>query len=203
MIYGDLTNAIYSLNTGNIPDNIAFVTKLICGKITRKRIADRVKIAEISTNGSLVINLRTALPDFFDFKTNPNDEGKNIKCFDSSNQPYFFKIASPTQFDMYTSGGYAKKEGRTLTLKIDDGGTIPDKIYFPYYSFYAWTDVVTGLEKEIPDNNDDECLLPSVFDDVIVDGILLYISRREKESSEYTKNVTEWEKRVNEVIFYS
>ena len=56
---------------------------------------------------------------------------------------------------------------------------------------------------ETPVNSDDICLLPSVFDDVIIDGLLLYISRKEKESKEYEKNVIEWEKRLNDIIFLS
>ena len=203
MIYGDLSNAIYCLNTGNLPDNLAFITKLVCGKITRKKISDRVKSAVISTGGLTTINLRTALPDFLDFKSNPNDEGRVIYSIDSNNSPVFYKLVSPALFSASQFGGVVKKEGRNLTFKVDDGETIPANLYFSYYSFYAWSDITTGLEKEVPDNNDDECLLPPVFDDVIVDGILLYISRREKENNEFTKNVSEWEKRVNDVIFYS
>jgi len=203
MTYGDLQTAVYSLNTGNIPDGVAFLAKLISGKITRRRIPSRVKSASISTGGSLVLNLRTLLPDFLAFKLDPNNDNRIIYSLDSSSRPYFYKLVSPGKFAEQTSGGYAKIEGSTLTLKVDEGSNTPATIYFPYFSFYAWADGTTDKEKETPSSNDDYCILPSAFDDVLVDGILLYISRREKESKEYEKNVIEWEKRVNEMIFYS
>jgi hypothetical protein len=112
-------------------------------------------------------------------------------------------LVSSGEFAEQTSGGYAKIEGTRLTLKVDEGSATPATIYFPYFSFYAWADGTTDTEKETPSANDDYCVLPSAFDDVLVDGVLLYISRREKESKEYEKNVIEWEKRVNEIIFYS
>jgi len=203
MTYGDLQTAVYSLNTGNIPDGVAFLAKLISGKITRKRIPSRVKLASVNTSGSLVLNLTTLLPDFLSFKLDPNNQDMIIYSLDSSNQPYFYKLVSSGEFAQHTRGGYAKIEGSTLTLKVDEGSVAPTTIYFPYFSFYAWADGTTNVEKETPTNNDDYCVIPSAFDDVIVDGILLYISRREKESKEYEKNVIEWEKRVNEIIFYS
>lgn len=203
MTYGDLQTAVYSLNTGNIPDGVAFLAKLISGKITRRRMPSRVKLASVNTGGSLVLNLRTLVPDFLEFKFDPNNENRVIYSLDSSNRPYFYRLVSPASFAEYTSGGYAKIEGSTLTLKVDEGATTPTTIYFPYFSFYAWADGTTDAEKETPSSNDDYCILPSVFDDVLIDGILLYISRREKESKEYEKNVIEWEKRVNEMIFYS
>ena len=203
MTYGELQTAVYSLNTGNIPDGVAFLAKLISGKITRKRLPDRVKLASLSTGGSLVLNLRSLLPDFLAFKLDPNNDNKIIYSLDSSSNPYFYKLVSSGVFAEQTSGGYAKIEGSTLTLKVDEGSIAPTVIYFPYFSFYAWADGTTNVEKETPASNDDYCVLPSAFDDVLVDGVLLYISRREKESKEYEKNVIEWEKRVNEIIFYS
>lgn len=203
MTYGDLQTLVYSLNTGNIPDGVAFLAKLISGKITRKRLPDRVKLASINTSGSLVLNLRTLLPDFLAFKQDPNNENKIIYSLDSSNNPYFYKLVSSGEFAEHTTGGYAKIEGSTITLKVSEGSTAPTTVYFPYFSFYAWADGTTNVEKEIPSSNDDYCVLPSAFDDVLVEGILLYISRREKESKEYEKNVIEWEKRVNEIIYYS
>jgi hypothetical protein len=208
MIYGDATGAVYSLNTGNIPDNIAFITKLVCGKITKRRLSDRIKLASITTNGSKVINLASVLPDFLDFKittdqNNPDNVSNIIYSIDSSGHPYFYKLVPASEFDEYTQGGYAKREGRTITFKVDDGAPIPATIYFNYFSFYAWADSITGVEIEVPANNDDICILPSVFDDVIIDGILLYISRKEKESKEFEKNLASWEKSVNELIYFS
>lgn len=203
MTYAELQTIVYSLNTGNIPDGVGLLAKLVSGKMTRKRLPNRVKLATIITSGSLSLSLSTLVPDFLAFKLDPNNDNRIIYSLDSSDRPYFYKLVSSGEFAEHTSGGYAKLEGSTLTLKIDEGSTAPATIYFPYFSFYAWADGTTDVEKETPVNNDDYCVLPSAFDDVLVDGILLYISRREKESKEYEKNVIEWEKRVNDIIFYS
>lgn len=203
MNYGDVMTAIGSLNTGNIPDNVDFLTKLICGKIARKRIPELVKLAEITTGGLKDFDLRILVPDFFDFKLDFSNKNNFIYSLDSSNEPSFFKLVSPALFAQNTWGGFAKKVGPTLSISTIPGDAIPTKIYFPYYSFYCWQDADTGVTRETPVNNDNICLLPSVFDDVIIDGLLLYISRREKESKEYQKNVIEWEKRLNDIIFLS
>lgn len=197
-----------AVNTGNIPDSIGLLTKLICGRITQRRLEDRVKLASLATSGNLAINLATTLPDFLDFKlridqNSPDNKNKIIYSLDASGNPYFYQLVSPSEFSEHTQGGYAKREGRTITIKVDDGSTVPDIIYFNYYSFYAWRDSITGLEKEIPTNNDDECVLPSVFDSAIIDGLLLYVSRKEKESKEFEKDLASWEKSVSEVIYFS
>lgn len=194
---------VYSLNTGNLPDKVEVLTKLVCGKIARKRIPSLQRLAAVSTGGATTINLRTALPDFFDFKLDPDNDNRIVYSLDTDNVPTFYKLVSPSTFAQYTQGGYAKKEGSSLIISVPENVSTPTTLYFPYFSFYCFEDSNTLLRIETPINSDDECLIPAVFDDVIIDGILLFISRREKETNEYTKNVTEWEKRINEIIFYS
>lgn len=198
-----MSNAISVLNTGStVPDNLGFLTKLVCGKIARRRLPDLVKMAEITTAGATSLNLKTLLPDFFDFKLNVEESNKIIYSLDSSNNPTFYYLVSPAMFAENTQGGYAKREGNILTISVPTGEVVPSKLYFNYYSMFCWASS-TGVAKEEPTNNDDVCILNSAFDDAIIEGILLYISRREKENNEYTKNVQEWEKRINEIIFYS
>lgn len=201
MTYGEIITILSSLNTGNIPDSVDILTKLVCGKIARKRIAELIKLAEITTGGMTDFNLRTVLPDFFDFKLDFSNKNDFIYSLDSSSNPSFFRLVSPAVFAQNNWGGYAKKVGPLLTINVATGEAVPPKIYFPYYSFYCWQDADTGVTRETPINNDDICLLPSVFDDVIIDGLLLYISRREKESKEFEKNVIEWEKKLNDIVF--
>jgi len=203
MIYEDITSIVYSLNTGNIPDKVDFLTKLVCGKVARKRLPSLIREADITTAGDSSFNLRTTLPDFFDFKTDIKNNSKIIYSLDSSGNPIFYPLLSTVEFAQQTEYPCAKKEGSTLTINYSNGVTAPDNIYFPYYSFYCFEDGTLGTRIETPISSDDICILPPLFDDVIIDGILLYISRKEKESKEYEKNVVEWEKRVNEIIYYS
>ena len=68
MVYQDLIDAVYVLNTGSTtPDNLDLLTKLVCGKILRRKPRSFQRLAEITTGGETSINLRTALPDFIDF----------------------------------------------------------------------------------------------------------------------------------------
>ena len=203
MTYGDITETIYSLNTGNIPDRVDFLTKLVCGKIARKRLNSLIRLAEITVNGSTVGILRDTIPDFFDFKISADNSRNAIYSLDSNGNTIFYPLLSSTDFAQETSAPCAKREGSILTLNFGNGYEAPTKIYFPYYSFYCWQDADTGVAMETPVNSDDICILPSLFDDVIIDGLLLYISRKEKESKEYEKNVIEWEKRLNDIIFLS
>ncbi|HNV62869.1 MAG TPA: hypothetical protein PKN54_07955, partial [Candidatus Cloacimonas acidaminovorans] len=117
-------------------------------------------------------------------------------------RPIFYKLVSESEFNE-TIGNRAKLAGSSLIFGTAPSDVVPATIYFPYFSSYCWEDASTGERRERPINNDDICLLNPVFDDVLVEGVLLYISRREKEDSEYTKNVQEWEKRVNELVYYN
>jgi len=203
MIYQDLIDALTVLNTGSLtPDRVDLLTKLVCGKIVRRKPKSFERLAAITTNNLTTINLRTALPDFVDFKLDPNNDNKIIYSLDSQDRPIFYKLVSESEFNE-TIGNRAKLVGNTLMFSTAPSDTIPATIYFPYFSSYCWEDASTGERRERPINNDDICLLNPVFDDVLVEGVLLYISRREKEDSEYTKNVQEWEKRVNELVYYN
>ena len=203
MVYQDLVDALYVLNTGSTtPDKLDLLAKLVCGKILRRKPKSFQRLAEITTSGATSINLRTALPDFVDFKLDPNNDNKIIYSLDSQNRPIFFKLISESEFNE-TIGNRAKLEGSTLIFSTSPSDQVPATIYFPYFSLYCWEDASTGDRRERPINNDDICLLNPIFDDVLIEGVLLYISRREKEDSEYTKNVQEWEKRVNELVYYN
>lgn len=203
MVYQDLIDALYILNTGSsTPDSLDLLTKLVCGKIVRRKPKSFQRLATITTGGLSSIDLRTSLPDFIDFKLDPNNDNKIIYSLDSQNRPIFYKLVSDSLFNE-TIGNRAKLEGKTLILGTEPSDVIPDTIYFPYFSSYCWQDASTGTRRERPVDNGDICLLDPIFDDVLVEGVLLYISRREKEDSEYTKNVQEWEKRVNELVYYN
>lgn len=203
MVYQDLIDALYILNTGSsTPDSLDLLTKLVCGKIVRRKPKSFQRLATITTGGLSSIDLRTSLPDFIDFKLDPNNDNKIIYSLDSQNRPIFYKLVSDSLFNE-TIGNRAKLEGKTLILGTEPNDVIPDTIYFPYFSSYCWQDASTGTRRERPVDNEDICLLDPIFDDVLVEGVLLYISRREKEDSEYTKNVQEWEKRVNELVYYN
>lgn len=203
MVYQDLIDSLYVLNTGSsTPDSLDLLTKLVCGKIVRRKPKSFQRLATITTGGLSSIDLRTSLPDFVDFKLDPNNQNKIIYSLDLQNRPIFYKLVSDSLFNE-TIGNRAKLEGKTLTLGTEPSDVIPATIYFPYFSSYCWQDASTGDRRERPINNDDICLLDPIFDDVLVEGVLLYISRREKEDSEYTKNVQEWEKRVNELVYYN
>lgn len=203
MTYGDLQNLVQTLNTGSTnPDYLGKITKLVLGKISRRRLKSRVKLASISTGGSFSLDLRTLLPDFLDFKIDASSGKPTCVYYYEGSYPFFFEMSDNSKFAEHTEGGYATLVGSTLKFSMPIGESAPSTIYFPYYSKYLVLDSDGTTEKEEPSDNNDSFLLPSEYDDLLVDGDLLYLSRREKEDSEYTKNVQEWEKRLNEIVYY-
>jgi len=204
MTYGELSNVVQSLNTGaNNPDSLQTICKLVLGNIAKRRMKDRVKLASLATSGSSSLNLRTLLPDFLDFFiTVDNNIPRSVYYYEST-EPFFFKFASPATFSEHTEGGYVTLMGRDLKFSVSSGQTVPATILFPYYSFYMVLDKDGVTEKESPEDNDDMFLLPGYLDNVLVDGILLYLSRREKENDEFSKNLQTWEKSLSEAIFYN
>lgn len=203
MTYGDLQNMVQTINTGSSnPSYLANFTKLILGKIARRKV--RQSFATITTSGSTEINLKTALPDFISFKTDPENNDRCIYYFEGSNEyPIFFRLSNNSRYAQNVGGGRATIIGNTLKLSIPTGDTIPATIYFPYFSKYLVLDDDGSTEKEQPADSGDTFLIDSVFDDLLVDGLMMYISRREKDNKEFNKNVREWESRLNDIMLYS
>ena len=204
MTYGDLIDVVQVLNTGSSnPDKLDIITKLVLGKIAAKRIQSRIKTAVVTTGGLNKFQLGTAsyVPDFLAPKTNGGNDNKFLYYNFSAGQPYFLPLVPWSNFIEYTEGGYCAIQGHTLYVSYISGITVPSVVNFPYYSKYMVLDSDGITEKEQPENNLDTFLLPSEFDSLIVDGVLLYITRREKDDGEFTKNVQEWDKSLNNMVF--
>jgi len=204
MLFSEFQDILQELNTGATnPNYIGGILKLVLGKISRHKLPSRVKLANITTSGATSFNLNTLVTDFIDFKTQIG-EGNKDRCiyfYQSSSLPFDLPLVNNSRFVDHTEGGYATLIGRTLKISLPSGMTVPANIYFPYYSKYLVLDDDGVTEKEKPENSNDTIISPSEFDDILIDGVLLYISRKEKEDSEYAKNVQEWEKRVQELVF--
>lgn len=201
MTYGELTAVAEELNTGSsLPNSTDVIIRMICSKIAQRQPSDLLKKASITTSGSTSLNLRTLLPDFFSFKLGVNNNDKIIYSLDSNNNPTYYKLGTPTVFADNTQGGFAKLEGRLLTISVRTGETTPSVLYFDYHSLYCWADYSTNNPILTPVNNDDYLLLNPSFEPVVIDGLLLYITRKEKDNKEYEKAVIEWEKSLINVI---
>lgn len=206
MKYGDHLNLITELNTGaSTPDKIALLTKLVLGKIARHKLNNRIKIASLATGGLTSFRLGSAsyIPDFMQPKLNAGDNNKWAYYYPTAGNAFYFKVVPYSVFARSTEGGVCCIEGNTLRISVPHGEVAPSTIYFPYYSKYLVLDEDGTTEKEMPENNDDEFLFGSEYDDVLVEGVMLYISRREKSDAEYAKAVKEWEKRLAEITFFS
>lgn len=202
MQYSEYKNLIQELNTGHgLPTSIDNLCKIVLGKIARRKIKSSIKLATISTSGSLTLNLSTLLPDFIDFKTDAENKNRCIYYMLTAS-PMYFTITNHSRFVQETGGYNATLIGNTLYLSMPPGQNAPDTIYFPYYSKYLVEDNA-GIAKEKPENDDDVIIIPSIFDDLLVDGVLYYIARKEKEDSEFNKDTTEWEKRLNDILIYN
>lgn len=206
MNYGELKDVVESVNTGAmLPDSINQIVKLVLGKIARRKLPAMVRLGEITTNGLTQFNLGTALclPGFVDLKTDGENNNRCVYYLRDGSSPVFLVMTSNSRFAQETSGGYATIIGRQLNIKQPVGEVVPTKLYVPYYSKYLVLDADGTTEKEAPTANEDEFLIGSEFDDVLVDGVKLYIARREKNSKDFMQDLDAWNRQLEEVIYYS
>ena len=205
MTYGEARELINTLHSGaTVPNNLAMIFKLVLGKIARKKIKSRVKIGEITVgeNTEFVLGSDSCLPAFLALKPDAENGNKCIYYYQST-EPYFLKLTTPSRFAEHTEGGHAMLEGRTLNINFPEGTGTVSTIYVPYYSKYLVLDEDGSNEKETPENTDDEFLIGSEFDDVLIDLVLLYLKREDMDDAEFMKANGLASKALNEVAFYS
>jgi len=181
MKYSELKSTVKAVHTeAGLSTKIDNLAKLVLGKIARTRLKERIKIGEITPGSDTSWNIKTQFPGFFALK--PNAENRN-RCiyFYQSTIPYFLKQTNNSRFVIAEGNGCggATLNGRTLSINLPTGFSVPDTYYVPYFSMFLVLDKDGSTEKEKPEEDDDTFLFDSVYDDVLIDGILLYLKRRE------------------------
>lgn len=202
MTYEDFKNTIQELHTGAaMATQIDNISKLVLGKIARLRLKNRVKLGTITVGSNTSWNLNTEFGDFLALKTNPENKNKCIYYYQST-EPLWLTLTNHSRFITNTEGGFATMLGNTLKVDFPTGITNIPTLYVPYYSKFLVLDMDGSTEKEKPENNGDTFLFDSVFDDAFVEGVLLYLKRKELSDYEFVKAVNEWTKSVQELQFY-
>jgi len=202
MLYSEFKATVQDLHTGGeIPDSIDNIAKLVLGKLARLRLKNRVKIASLTVGSNVSFNLKTLVPDFFALKTDAENKNRCLYYYQST-EPSFFEHTNNSRFVMNTQGYFSTLTGLTLKINFPQGITNIDTLYMPYFSKYLVLDEDGTTEKEKPENDNDEFLFDSVFDDAFVEGVLLYLKRRELDDNEYTKATQEWNKSLQSIVFY-
>ena len=200
MTYLEFKTTVGDLNSGaTVPDSIDIITKLVLGKIARLRLSKRIKTKEITVAGNTEWVLSTEIPDFLGFKLDAENNNRCIYYYQSTT-PYFLILTNPSRFVQNIEGGYAAIIDGKLKINLPEGITSPDTLYVPYYSKYLVLDGTTEKEKPIKDG--DTFLLDSVFDDALVEGVLLYIKRRSLNDYEFAKAVKEWNQSIASLALY-
>lgn len=205
MTYGEARKIINTLHSGqSIPDNLNMLFKLVLGKIARKKMKSRVKIGEIIVENKTEFALGSDdyLPAFFALKPDAENENKCIYYYQST-EPYFLTLTNPSRFIENTGGGFSMMEGKTLKINLPEGIDTVTKIYVPYYSKYLVLNKDGLAEKEMPEDDNDEFLLGSEFDDILIDSVLLYLKRGDMDDSEFMKASGIANKSLSEIAFYS
>jgi len=202
MLYSDFKATIQDLHTGgDLPDSIDNIAKLVLGKIARLRLKNRIKIASITVGSNTSFDLSTLVPDFFALKTDAENKNRSIYYYQSTN-PCFFENTNHSRFIMNPGGYFSTIIGMTLKINFPQGISDIATIYLPYFSRYLVLDADGITEKETPSEEGDVFLFDSAFDDAFVDGVLLYLKRRELDDSEWTKATQEWNKSLQSIVFY-
>ncbi len=203
MTYKEFKELVTELNTGvTLATNIDLITKIVLGQISRLKLKDRLKVGEITTGGATEFNLRTFLPDFISLKTYQENKNKCIYYFQGSDSPIYLQQTNVSRFEDAVAGGRATLIGRTLKVGFPNGAVVPTTLYVPYFSKYLVLDADGITEKEGPEDDEDTFLLDSIFYDSLVDGVLLYLKRKELKDGEFNKAKIQWTKSVNELAFY-
>ena len=202
MTYDDAVELITIMKPGGtIPDSIPKIMKLVLGKMARRRIISSQRTAEITTGGNSSFLLSTFIPDFFDFKLDLENKNRG-PYFYNGTEPCFLVVTNKSRFAQNTEGGYCCIDDRTLNVNFPAGYTIPTKLYVPIWSKFLVLDEAGVILKETPENGGDTFIFDSVFDDVFIDGVLLYLNRKDLDDNEYMKANGEWVKSLNEISFY-
>lgn len=204
MTYQEVLDTIQVIQTGaSNPTKIASLASLVLGKIARRKIRTRLATITTGGNSSIELGIATSLPDFISLKSSGGDFNKCVYYLDASSTPVYMPIKPYSYLKSNPNAGFCAIEGNTLYLSTDDTGVVPATIYFPYYTSYLVYDNSTHAEKYSPSAGTDTFLFKNIFDDIFIDGILLYLTRREKQDKEYYKAREQWEKALNDLIFYN
>jgi len=202
MKYSDFKSTITELHSGAIiTSQINNVSKLVLGKIARLRLNNRIKIGEITVGSNTSWNLDTELTDFFALKLDAENQNRCIYYYQST-EPCFLIQTNNSRFIQNTEGGFATLLGHTLKVNFPSGVSSVSKLYIPYYSKFLVLDKDGSTEKETPAEDNDTFLFDSVFDDAFVEGVLLYLKRKDLNDYEFVKAVAQWEKSIQSLIFY-
>jgi hypothetical protein len=200
MTYQELKAVVQDLHTqATIPSNVDLLAKMVLNKIARYRLRFSRRVGEIELGGEREIDISTQLPDFIAPQKDVN-HGKDI-YYIRGDSNIFLTLTSLHKFKEFERSGYAAIHNKTLYLP--KSFSLPDKIYVPYYSFYLVLDKDGETTKEKPENSEDTFLLDSLFEDLLVEGVLLYAKRRELDNSEYNKAKAEWEESLQNAILLS
>lgn len=202
MTYGELTEILSVLKPGgSIPDSLDVIIKLVLGKMSRRKLKCSQRTAEITVDGNTEFLLSTYIPDFFDFKIDIVNNRKRGPYFYQSTVPYFIEPTTKADFNMRTSGGACMISDGTLHVNFPAGSNV-ETLYVPIYGKYLVLDSAGGELKEKPENDDDTFIFDSSFDDVLVDGCLLYLNRKDLDDTEFMKANQAWINSLNELVFY-
>jgi len=205
MTYSEFKETITELHTGaSTGGQIDNITKLVLGKLARLKLKARIKIGEKTTNLSteFSFNILTEFDDFFALKPDAENNNRCVYYFESTT-PVYLRQTNPSRYEQAIEGGVATLIGRTMKIRLPSGASAPSTLFVPYFSKFLVLDEDGTTEKEKPEEEDDTFLFDSVFDDSLVDGVLLYLKRKELSDGEFAKASKEWRDSLNDILFYN
>jgi len=203
MIYKELKEVAKDLHTGSmLPTQINLVVGLVLGKLARLKLNNRKKVHEITVGNDSEWVLSTEIPDFLSLKADYGNNGRSIYYYEAT-EPRFLNMTNNSRFTQSeTLGGVFTIIDGKLKVSFPTGASSISTLYVPYFSRYLVLDEDGTTEKFKPANDEDTFLLDEIFEDALVEGILLYTKRREMQSGEFTKALREWENSVASLLFY-
>lgn len=195
MTYSEIKTLFQEINTGtDMFTNIDLVTLMVLNEMAKRKI--RKKTTTITNAGlATSFDLRTEVPDFID-----TIDEDSVYAIGTSNNPYFYRKVNNRKFQLEYRNGVSTIVNRTLKLQTFGTSAAPNPLYVDHYSKYLVLDEDGTTEKQKPENDDDTFLFDSVFENCLIEGLMLYSSKKEKDTDEFLKSRQAWLESINEAM---
>ena len=196
MNYGELKDVFQELNTGtNIFNSVNYITEMVLNEMAARRIR-RKTTTILNPTGLTEFVLATHIPDYVDVVDN-----KSIYAVDTTaqNTSYYIKVNNRKFQQEFRRGVSTVIDGK-LKIQTFGDSVAPNPLKVDHFSRYLVANN-SGVEKSKPENTDDVFLINSVFEGALVEGLLLYSSRKERDSDEFLKARQAWLETLSSAIY--
>lgn len=103
-----------------------------------------------------------------------------------ADNPYEWELLPTKDYELTVDGDgdYLDIRNKNLYLRTGTESSIPTTVNIVYFSNYL-VESAAGVRKIAPTENDDVFVLPAEWEPILLDGLTMYLLRKEKKYAEY------------------